>query len=186
LQGMNRDIPRRILFGRSFRAGGGGVLCFLLGKLSKANAGQAPGEKSSFLIHPVGQVERKDGAVPLRIFAEYREALLGLEGYSHIFVLYWFDRNDTPDRRRILRVHPRGNPAHPLTGVFACRSPARPNLVALTLCQVLSIADGIVPVDKIDALDATPIVDIKPYIPSTDSATGDIRMPAWLTEAKPG
>jgi tRNA-Thr(GGU) m(6)t(6)A37 methyltransferase TsaA len=179
------DIPRRTLFGRSLRAGSGGALCFLLGKLSKANAGQAPREKSSFLIHPVGQVEREDKSVRLRIFDPYRDGLLGLEGYSHIFVLYWFDRNDTPDKRRTLRVHPRGNQANPLMGVFACRSPARPNLVALTLCQVLSVAEGIVRVDKIDALDGTPIVDIKPYIPALDSATGEVRMPAGLKEPKP-
>jgi tRNA-Thr(GGU) m(6)t(6)A37 methyltransferase TsaA len=179
------DIPRRSLFGRGFRAGGCGILCSLLGKLSKADSGQAQSEVPSFLLRPVGRVEREGGAVHLRIFAPYRDALLGLDGYSHVFVLYWFDRNDTPSKRRILRVHPRGNQANPLTGVFACRSPARPNLIGLTLCRILSVADGIVQVDQIDAFDSTPILDIKPYIPATDNATGDIRIPAWLTEMKP-
>jgi len=183
---LDMNIPRRTLFGSSLKAGSCGVLCSLLGWLSRADAGQAKNERSSFLIHPIGQVEREGESVHLRIFDQYRDGLLGLDGYSHIFVLYWFDRNDTPDKRRILRVHPRGNQANPLTGVFACRSPARPNLVGLTLCKVLSVADGMVRVDKIDAIDGSPIVDIKPYIPSIDSATGDIRMPAWLTEAKPG
>ena len=179
------DIPRRSLFGRGCRAGGCGVLCSLWGWLAKANSGQAQSEIPSFLLHPVGRVERHDGAVHLQIFDPYRAALLGLDGYSHIFVLYWFDRNDTPDKRRILRVHPQGNRANPLTGVFACRSPARPNLIGLTLCRILSVANGIVHVDQIDALDNTPIVDIKPYIPATDNTTEDIRIPAWLTERKP-
>lgn len=180
------EIPRRMLFRRSWRAGRWGILCSLLARLSKADAGQTKNETLSFFMHPIGQVERKDDSACLRIFDQYRDGLLGLEGYSHIFVLYWFDRNDTPDKRRTLRVHPRGDQANPLTGVFACRSPNRPNLIGLTLCKVLSVAGGIVHVDKIDALDGTPIVDIKPYIPSSDSVTGSIRTPTWLTEAKPG
>jgi tRNA-Thr(GGU) m(6)t(6)A37 methyltransferase TsaA len=179
------DIPRRTLFGSGFKAGTGGVLCALWGRLAKANSAQTKSQKASFLLHPVGRVHRHDEAVHLQIFDPYRAALLGLDGYSHIFVLYWFDRNDTPGKRRILRVHPRGNQANPLTGVFACRSPARPNLIGLTLCRILSVADGIVQVDQIDALDNTPIVDIKPYIPATDNATEDIRIPAWLTEMQP-
>jgi tRNA (adenine37-N6)-methyltransferase len=172
---------RRSFFNRSLKVGSGGILCSLFGWLSRANSGQAPDERPSFHMHPVGRVEREGESVHLRIFDPYRDALLGLHGYSHILVLYWFDRNDTPDKRRILRVHPRGNQANPLTGVFACRSPTRPNLIGLTLCKILSVADGIVQVDKTDALDGTPIVDIKPYIPSIDSVTGDIRMPAWLS-----
>jgi tRNA-Thr(GGU) m(6)t(6)A37 methyltransferase TsaA len=157
-----------------------GILCSLLGRLAKANSGQTENERPSFRVHPVGQVEREGKSVHLRIFDQYRGALLGLDGYSHIFVLYWFDRNDTLEKRRILRVHPKGSQANPLTGVFACRAPVRPNLVGLTLCKVLSVANGIVQVDTIDALDGTSIVDIKPYIPSIDSVSGDVRMPDWL------
>jgi tRNA-Thr(GGU) m(6)t(6)A37 methyltransferase TsaA len=182
---LDMKIPRRTLFGSSLKAGSCGVLCSLLGRLSRADAGQAKTERSSFLIHPIGQVKREGESVHLRIFDQYRDALLGLDGYSHIFVLYWFDRNDVSEKRRILRVHPRGNQANPLTGIFACRAPVRPNLIGLTLCKVLSVADGIIQVDKIDALDGTPVVDIKPYIPAIDSATEDLRIPAWLRQADP-
>lgn len=171
---------RRGFFGRGLKVGSCGLLCSLLGRFSRAGAGQTQDERPSFLMHPIGRVERKGESAHLRIFDPYRDALLGLDGYSHAFVLYWFDRNDTPEKRRTLRVHPRGNPANPLTGVFACRAPARPNLIGLTLCRVLSVADGTIRVDKIDALDGTPIVDIKPYIPSIDDATKDIRLPDWL------
>ena len=91
-----------------------------------------------------------------------------------------FRGNDTPEKRRILRVHPRGRKDNPLTGVFACRSPAQPNLIGLTLCKVLSVTDGTVRIDKIDTLDGSPIVDIKPYIPGIDSATENLRLPDWL------
>jgi len=77
-------------------------------------------------------------------------------------------------------VHPRGRKDNPLTGVFACRSPARPNLIGLTLCKVLSVIGGTVHVEKIDALDGSPIVDIKPYIPGIDSTTENVRLPDWL------
>lgn len=162
-----------------------GLLCSLLGRLSRADSGQAKNERPSCRIYPVGQVERDGEFVHLRIFDEYRDALLGLEGYSHIFVLYWFDRNDTGKKRRILRVHPRGNQDNPLTGVFACRAPVRPNLIGLTLCKVLSVTDATVQVDKIDALDGSPIVDIKPYIPGIDNATTDVGTPDWLHKADP-
>jgi len=135
-----------------------------------------------FKLYPVGKVKRQHGSTELRIFDRYRDALKGLDGFSHLLVLYWFDRNDTPEKRNILQVHPRGNKKNPLTGVFACRAPVRPNLIALSRCKVLSIRDEIVTVDKIDALDDSPILDIKPYIPSIDNELESIRVPNWLTD----
>ncbi|MBV2097138.1 MAG: SAM-dependent methyltransferase, partial [Candidatus Thiodiazotropha sp. (ex Codakia orbicularis)] len=79
-----------------------------------------------------------------------------------IWVLYWFDRNDTPERRGILQVHPRGNPDNPLRGVFATRAPVRPNLIALSRCRILSIAANRIEIDGIDAFPDTPVLDIKP------------------------
>ena len=78
----------------------------------------------------------------------------------------------------MLQVHPRGNKDNPLTGVFACRSPARPNLIGLTLCKVLSVKDNVVEVEKIDAFSDTPILDLKPYLPGYDSA--DASVPDWI------
>jgi tRNA-Thr(GGU) m(6)t(6)A37 methyltransferase TsaA len=95
-------------------------------------------------------------------------------------VLYWFDRNDTPEKRNIFQVHPRGNKKNPLTGVFACRAPVRPNLIALSLCRILSVRDNIVYIENIDALNNSPILDIKPYIPQIDHKVKDIHLPDWL------
>jgi tRNA-Thr(GGU) m(6)t(6)A37 methyltransferase TsaA len=77
-------------------------------------------------------------------------------------VLYWFDRNDTPQKRSMLRVHPRGNPDNPLRGVFATRSPLRPNPIALSQVNVLSVRGSLIEIDGIDAFDDTPVLDIKP------------------------
>ena len=83
-----------------------------------------------------------------------------------------------PKKRSVLQVHPRGNRGNPLTGVFACRSLVRPNLIALSLCQVLSVKNNVVEIDKIDAFANTPILDLKPYIPGYYSAEASV--PDWL------
>jgi len=133
-----------------------------------------------FKLYPIGNVEKRGKQVRLRVFEKYTDAIKGLDEFSHVFVLYWFDRNDTPQNRSILQVRPRGNKKNPLTGVFACRSPVRPNLIALSLCRILSIKDEIIFIDKIDAFDNSPILDLKPYIPLIDSRTKDVRLPNWL------
>ena len=135
-----------------------------------------------FKWYPVGEVKKQRGSTMLQIFKRYRDALKGLEGFSHVLVFYWFDRNDTPEKRRILQVRPRGNKKNPLTGVFACRAPVRPNLIALSLCKILSMTNEIITVDKIDAFDGSPILDIKPYITSIDSRPKGVRVPDWLRD----
>ena len=137
----------------------------------------------SYELFPVGRVEKTEGTTRIRILEEYTDALLGLESWSHINVLNRFDKNDTPAKRRILQVHPRGNRENPLTGVFACRSPVRPNLIAMTVCKVLSVADGVITIDTIDAFDETPVLDIKPLI-RADEPREDLRFPDWVGKKK--
>ena len=134
-----------------------------------------------FKVYPIGKVAKKKGQpVCLRIDEKFVPALKGLDGFSHVAVLYWFDRNDTPGKRGILQVHPRGNRSNPLTGVFACRAPVRPNLIAMSVCKILSIAGGEVRIENIDAFDETPILDLKPHIPSIDGPKAGVRLPKWL------
>ncbi|NEV61223.1 tRNA (N6-threonylcarbamoyladenosine(37)-N6)-methyltransferase TrmO [Thiorhodococcus minor] len=114
-------------------------------------------------MKPVGWVRKADGQTSIQIAPEYADALLGVDGLESIWVLYWLDRNDTPEQRSILQVHPRGNPANPLRGVFATRAPLRPNLIALSRCRVLSVQGNLIVIDQIDAYADTPVVDIKPY-----------------------
>ena len=138
--------------------------------------------KTFLKLHPVGRVDRKVKSVKLRIYDRYSDALRGLDGFSHPIVLYWFDRNDTSEKRSILQVRPRGNEKNPLTGVFACRAPVRPNLIAVSLCKILAIRGKVLSIDKIDTLDGSPILDIKPYIQSIDCRTKGIPVPDWLKE----
>ena len=115
-----------------------------------------------YQVHPVGWVRKADGRTTIVIERRYQPALMGVEALSSIWVLYWFDRNDTPEQRSILQVHPRNNPDNPLRGVFATRAPVRPNLIALSRCRVLSVEGNVIEIDGIDAFPDTPVLDIKP------------------------
>ncbi|TWU44139.1 putative tRNA (adenine(37)-N6)-methyltransferase [Novipirellula aureliae] len=137
---------------------------------SKTIAEEPPEMPSpSFAVHPIGHFKNTDGQTRIVIDKKFQAGLLGLDGYSHIQVFWWFSNNDTPEKRAILQVHPRGNKDNPLTGVFATRSPFRPNLIALTLCKIVSIKDNVIEIEKTDAFDGTPILDIKPFVPGYDS-----------------
>lgn len=132
-----------------------------------------------FQIFPVGAVSKKEESTWIEIFEPFSDALLGLKGFSHIQVLFWFHQNDTVDRRKTLRVHPRKDENIPLTGVFATHSPLRPNLIGLTICKIKSIRTGRIEIEDIDAFDGTPVIDIKCYIPSS-VADSEIRLPDWV------
>jgi tRNA-Thr(GGU) m(6)t(6)A37 methyltransferase TsaA len=134
---------------------------------------------ATYSIQPVGLIRKKGSTASIEIFEAYRGALLGLEGFSHIHVLFWFHENDTPELRRTLRVRPRKDPSNPLTGVFATHSPRRPNLIGLSRCRITGIAGGLITIDAIDARDGSPVIDIKCFIPDSEPLT-DVRLPAWV------
>ncbi len=132
-----------------------------------------------YYIFPVGIINKENENVRIEIDEAYRDALLGLDDFSHITVLYWFHENDTLEKRNTMQVHPRKDKQNPLRGVFATHSPLRPNLIALTICKILSIKDTTIFIEKIDARNGTPVIDIKCYIPSSELGS-DIRLPDWV------
>ena len=138
-----------------------------------------PSFRASFSVHPIGSVIKEGSHTTIVLDKNYQPGLMGLENFSHVYVFYWFHRNDTPEKRSILQVHPRADQGKPLRGVFATRSPVRPNLIAQSLCRVLSIKKNVIEIDKIDALPDTPVIDIKPFIPDNDYAENS-RIPEWL------
>ena len=134
---------------------------------------------SEYKILPIGFIQKEKKKIWIEIDEKYTDALLGLDGFSHINVFYWFHQNDTPENRKVLQVHPRRDRKNPLTGVFATHSPRRPNLIACSLCKILSIQENTIFIDDIDALAGSPVIDIKCYIPSTRSFS-DLRLPDWV------
>jgi len=133
-----------------------------------------------FKVFPIGVVlsDFKDTfRIPLEgaparivIYERYAEALKGIRDYSHLWVLCWLHLADTADYRNILRVRPlRVDPDLPETGVFASRTPIRPNPLSLTVVRLVSVHKNILTVDDLDVVDGTPVIDIKPYSPLNDS-----------------
>lgn len=89
-------------------------------------------QEQSFTVYPIGKVVKENGRSFIVLDKKYQAGLKGLENHSYVTVVCWFDRNDTPEKRAILEVHPRGDKKNPLTGVFATHSPFRPNLIAIS------------------------------------------------------
>ncbi len=131
-------------------------------------------------IRPVGVVKMEEGRSLLQIKPAYRAALKELEGFSHINVIWWGDRVDTAEQRRITTVKEPyvGGPAE--IGIFATRSEVRPNPILISPVPLLSVdmEQGIIEVPWIDAEPESPILDIKPYMPSIDRVR-EIGMPVW-------
>lgn len=108
------------------------------------------------------------------------EAIMGLDAFSHAEIIFHFhlvpdDKIETGAR------HPRGNPDWPRIGIFAQRGKNRPNRIGVTVCRILSVKGREIEVQGLDAIDATPILDIKPvmreFLPR-----GEIRQPEWADE----
>lgn len=132
-------------------------------------------EAGTYLLKPIGFVsshlksmedcpkQGREGAPEawLEILADFWDALDGLAEGDEIIILTWLHGG----RRDLLKVHPRGNAAAPVKGVFATRSPDRPNPIGLHLVKVLEIhGPGRIKVHPLEALDGTPILDIKPVL----------------------
>jgi tRNA-Thr(GGU) m(6)t(6)A37 methyltransferase TsaA len=109
---------------------------------------------------------------------DLKEALSGIDGFSHIIVTYWMHLIPSSERS-IMKVHPRRNQSLPLTGVFATRSPARPNPMGIATVKLLERRGNILKVSGLDAVDGSPVLDIKPHIPGSDSPAG-AETPSWL------
>ena len=107
------------------------------------------------------------------------EALDNLDDFSHIIVLYWM--HQVPALSQVpAKVHPRGRYELPLVGLFATRAPYRPNPIGKATVRLLQRRGNILKVEGLDAIDGTPVIDIKPYIPKYDSVT-DSKVPSWIT-----
>jgi tRNA-Thr(GGU) m(6)t(6)A37 methyltransferase TsaA len=132
---------------------------------------------NDFTLRPIGRVESPltdPASAPKQGFegapettavfdAAVEDALFGIEPGQEVLLLTWFDRAD----REVLRVHPRSDPSNPIQGVFNTRSPDRPNPIGLHRVQVVAI-DGLrIRLRDLEALDGTPVLDIKPVLDMT-------------------
>ncbi|HDQ72766.1 MAG TPA: tRNA (N6-threonylcarbamoyladenosine(37)-N6)-methyltransferase TrmO [Chloroflexi bacterium] len=131
-------------------------------------------------IRPIGTVRRNGDDVCLEIDEPFRPAMRELGGFSHVMVFWWADRFADEEHRTTLQMNPPYAEDH-LTGVFASRSPVRPNPLGMTTCKVVDVdeAEGVIRVADIDAFDGTPVVDLKAYFPVCDRVQ-TAHIPKWL------
>ena len=133
--------------------------------------------RSDFKEPISARLDLKKIRASIEINPDLTKALEGLEGFSHIIVLYWlhravFDKNN-------LKTYPMGNQNVPLQGLFAVRTPKRPNPIGISTVRLLSRRGNILDVQGLDAINGSIVLDIKPYIPGYDSAA-DATVPDWV------
>jgi len=144
-------------------------------------------EQPEIILKPIGTVrneiktrgkhDNKNITSEIVFDPDLTEALDDLEGFSHIIVIYFMHRSHKPFP---VKVHPRYRALTGPVGVFASRSPDRPNPLGKTTVELLERHENVLKVRGLDAMDGTPIIDIKPYIPGLDSVE-NARVPPWMT-----
>lgn len=138
-------------------------------------------------LKPIGKVKnsvrkmRREGwkSVVSEIILEpkYEEALEGVEEYSHLLILFWLSRLRKP-ARELKKIHPKSRQDLPLVGIFSTRTQYRPNPIGLTQVKLVRRKKNILRVQGLDAVDGTPVLDIKPLSPR-DECPSKVRVPAW-------
>ena len=114
----------------------------------------------------------------LVIDKEYEDALLGLEDYSHVVVIYWLSEVKACELRHV----PQGKVGQvPEVGIFACRCSQRPNPIGISTVKIVKIKGNIIKVKGLDVIDNTPILDLKPYTPQYDSVP-NAKVPSWVNK----
>lgn len=122
---------------------------------------------SKMEVHPIGRITCEDGEFRVVLSPEYAPAMKGLEGFSHVQVIWWFDR--AQGRGTLVEERPYTKGPDEL-GVFATRSPMRPNPIAVSSVEVAYVdeATAMLGLYYIDAYPDSPVLDLKPYTPSID------------------
>jgi len=118
----------------------------------------------------------------LIIDPSYEDMLDGVENFSHIVVIYW-PHLLTDEQRKLRKVHPMGRKDLPIQGIFATRSPARPNSILISTVELLKRQNNLLQVKGLEALDGSPILDIKTYIQISDQVTNPV-FPEWVHQIR--
>ncbi len=139
----------------------------------------------SIKLHPIGVIhtavpddevarQRREIISTVEVWPEYIDGLIGIEGYSHLFVLFALHRAGMSPS---FTAHPRGDTTQPAQGVFAARGRNHPNALGLAVVELLARDGATLTVRKLDAFDGTPLLDIKPY--DSYDVVNEPRVPDW-------
>ena len=137
---------------------------------------------NNFTVSAIGEVVMSDGGFAVKLNPAFRDGLASLEGFSHVNVIWWAHNCDDPEQRASVLLEKPYKKGPEKIGVFATRSPSRPNPLAVTAVYVIRIdrKEGMIYTPYIDAEPGTPVLDIKPYSPCTD-ITRQCSVPAWCS-----
>ena len=124
---------------------------------------------------PVQPKGAKDVYATIELKESYREGLKDLDGFSHLYLIYYFHKVKKPQ----LRVIPFNDHTHTPRGVFSTRTPMHPNSIGLSVVEMVGVKGNTVTVRGIDVLDGTPLLDIKPYIENFDKVEGEAKS-GWM------
>ncbi len=138
---------------------------------------------SEITLNPVGSIKMDKGRYYISIRDEYKMALKELDGFSHINIIWWGNKSDSPEKRKEVLLNKPYKKGPDSIGVFATRSEVRPNPVLITAVAIINInhEEGIIEIPWIDADNDTPVIDIKPYHPCSDKIT-NVQLPDWCSE----
>jgi len=137
-------------------------------------------EEDGLKLNEIGHAEAAGGEFKVILDDKYKEGLQGLQGFSHLQIVWWFNGCDNPEDRSVLVNDKPYTKGPDKMGTFATRSPERPNPIAISVAEVKKIdyEKGIIYLTYLDAFTGTPILDIKPYTPSVDKVN-DVKVPEW-------
>ncbi len=135
-----------------------------------------------FKVNEIGKVKVTEEGFFIKIAECYKSALTALEDFQYINVLWWFDRCDNEKERNTLEIAKPYKKGPAVLGVFATRSPERPNPIAVSTAYVINVdkEKGEIQLAYLEAFDNTPVLDIKPYIPSVDRVE-EVVQPGWCS-----
>jgi len=122
------------------------------------------------------EVKKRSNVSEIILREDLVETLHGIEDFSHLYVIFWMHEAPKEERKKV-KVHPRGRRDLPLLGIFATRTPHRPNPIGLTLVELIKVNDNTLTIRGLDAYDGTPIIDIKPF--DMWDTTEDVKVPKW-------
>lgn len=140
------------------------------------------------IMQPIGYVENQvvnkkdvfwgEDISTIVLNEEYKGGWTGLEDFSHVTVIYYLDKAKY-EKDKHLQRRPQNRDDMPLVGIFSQRGKDRPNKIGMTSVQIVSVNDTSITVKGLDAIDGTPVLDIKPYYPAYDKK--DAKVPEWVT-----
>jgi len=124
---------------------------------------------------PTQPIGAKDTYATITFKKEYEEGLKDLDGFSHLYLIYYFHKVEN-HKLSVVPFHDKTNTPR---GVFSTRTPMHPNSIGLSVVELVSVKENIITIKGIDILDGTPLLDVKPYIENFDKVLGEVKS-GWM------